>query len=95
MKTGATQGDWVKTTNTGGANPFASEVTVSAEGQHTVEFRSTDKAGNVEAAKTGGLRHRHPRSGLPVIEAFADPATGAAPLQTRFSASGMTPTAAS
>ncbi len=29
VKTGAVQGDWVKKTNTGGANPFASTFTVS------------------------------------------------------------------
>ena len=65
VKTGATQGDWVRTANTGGASPFASQVTVSAEGQHTVEYRSVDKAGNVEAAKTRRVRHRHPGPGLP------------------------------
>ena len=32
-----------------------------------------------------------PSPGTPVIEAFADPATGAAPLLTRFSASGYDP----
>ena len=52
VKTGATQGDWVKAANTGAANPFASQVTVSAEGDHTVEYRSVDKAGNVEATKS-------------------------------------------
>ncbi len=55
VKTGATQGDWVKASNTAAANPFASEVTVSAEGDHTVEFRSVDKAGNVEATKSVGF----------------------------------------
>ena len=76
-------------TNTGGANPFASQVTVSAEGQHTVEFRSVDKAGNVETAKSVAFGIDIPEPGTPVIEAFADPATGAAPLETRFSASGL------
>ena len=65
VKTGATQGDWVRTANTGGASPFASQVTISAEGQHTVEYRSVDKAGNAEAAKTRRVRHRHPGPGLP------------------------------
>ncbi|WP_170179090.1 OmpL47-type beta-barrel domain-containing protein [Solirubrobacter pauli] len=55
VKTGTTQGDWVKANNTAAANPFASEVTVSALGQHTVEFRSVDKAGNVEATKSVGF----------------------------------------
>ena len=91
VKTGATQGDWVKATNTGGANPFASQVTVSAEGDHTVEYRSVDKAGNVEATKSVAFGIDIPEPGTPVIEAFADPATGAAPLETRFSASGYDP----
>ena len=91
VKTGAAQGDWVKATNTGAANPFASQVAVSAEGQHTVEYRSTDKAGNVEATKSVSFGIDIPEPGTPVIEAFADPASGAAPLETRFSASGYDP----
>ncbi len=91
IKTGTTQGDWVKTTNAGAANPFASQVTVSAEGQHTVEYRSTDKAGNVEATKSVAFAIATPEPGFPIFEAFADPATGAAPLETRFSASGVDP----
>jgi PKD repeat protein len=84
-------GAWTKATNTAGANPFASQVTVSAEGQHTVEFRSTDKAGNAEATRSVAFGIDIPEPGTPVIEAFADPATGAAPLETRFSASGYDP----
>jgi PKD repeat protein len=91
IKTGETQGDWVKATNTAGTNPFASQVTVSAEGQHTVEYRSVDKAGNAEATKSVAFGIDIPAPGNPVIEAFADPATGAAPLTTRFSASGYDP----
>jgi len=91
VKTGATQGDWVKANNTAAANPFASEVTVSAEGQHTVEFRSVDKAGNIEATKSVAFGVDIPDPGFPVIEAFADPAQGEAPLLTRFTASGFDP----
>ena len=50
-------------TRRGGA-PFASQATISAEGQHTVEYRSADNAGNVETAKRS-IRHRHPGPGLP------------------------------
>ena len=67
------------------------QVKVEAEGQHTVEFRSTDKAGNVETAKSVAFGIDIPDPGFPIIEAFADPATGQAPLQTRFSASGYDP----
>ena len=53
---------------------------MSAEGQHTVEYRSTDKAGNVEATRSVSFGIAIPDAGFPVIEAFADPAVGAAPL---------------
>ena len=91
VKTGTVQGDWVRTANTGGASPFASQVTISAEGQHTVEYRSVDKAGNAEAAKTVSFGIDIPDAGFPVIEAFADPTSGAAPLLVRFSATGFDP----
>ena len=91
VKTGDAQGDWVRKTNTGGANPFASQVTVSAEGQHTVEYRSVDKAGNVEATKTVAFGIDIPDPGFPVIQAFADPTSGTAPLLVRFSATGFDP----
>ena len=91
MKTGTVQGDWVRTANTGGASPFASQVTISAEGQHTVEYRSVDKAGNVEATKTVSFGIDIPDPGFPVIEAFADPTSGTAPLLVRFSATGFDP----
>jgi PKD repeat protein len=91
VKTGDDQGDWVKAANTGGADPFASEVTVSAEGQHTVEYRSVDKAGNVEDAQSVSFGIENPEPGTPVIEAFADPETGTAPLEVRFSATGFDP----
>ena len=91
VKTGATQGDWVRTANTGGASPFASQVTISAEGQHTVEYRSVDKAGNAETAKTVDFGIDIPDPGFPVIQAFADPTSGTAPLLVRFSATGFDP----
>ncbi|MBE2317690.1 PKD domain-containing protein [Solirubrobacter sp. CPCC 204708] len=91
VKTGETQGDWVRANNTGTANPFASQVTVEAEGQHTVEFRSVDKAGNAETAKSVAFGIDIPEPGTPVIEAFADPTSGKAPLVSRFSASGYDP----
>ena len=91
VKTGATQGGWVRTANTGGANPFASQVTISAEGDHTVEYRSVDKAGNTEATKTVSFGIDIPEPGTPVIQAFADPTSGTAPLLVRFSATGFDP----
>jgi len=45
-------GDWVAEENEAGDDPFETSVTVSDEGEHTVEFRSTDVAGNVEETKS-------------------------------------------
>ena len=84
-------GDWVRNANSGGASPFATAFTVSAEGQHTVEYRSTDNAGNVEATKTVAFGIEAPEPGFPVIEAFADPRSGSAPLLVRYTATGFDP----
>ena len=84
-------GDWVRKANAGGASPFASTLTVSAEGAHTVEYRSADEAGNVETAKSLAFGIDLPDPGFPVIQAFADPSSGAAPLLVRYSATGFDP----
>ena len=91
VKTGDTQGDWVRKANTGGANPFASTFQITAEGSHTVEYRSVDKAGNAETAKSVAFSIDMPDPGFPVIQAFADPSSGAAPLLVRFTATGFDP----
>ena len=44
-------GEWQTSENTGGDDPFETTFTVSAEGEHVVEYRSTDGAENVEATK--------------------------------------------
>ena len=41
-------GAYTRRDNTGSASPFVTEFTVGDEGYHTVEFRSRDRAGNVE-----------------------------------------------
>ena len=89
--TASNGGDWVRNANTGGASPFATAFTVSAEGQHTVEYRSTDNAGNVEATKTVAFGIEAPEPGFPVVEAFADPRSGSAPLLVRYTATGFDP----
>ena len=94
VKTGDAQGDWVRKANTGGANPFASTFQITAEGSHTVEYRSVDKAGNAETAKSVAFSIDMPDPGFPVIQAFADPSSGAAPLLVRFTATGSIRTAA-
>jgi PKD repeat protein/glucose/arabinose dehydrogenase len=45
-------GDWVRSDNTGGADPFETAFTVTEEGEHEVDYRSTDNAGNVEDIKS-------------------------------------------
>ena len=84
-------GDWVRNANTGGSSPFATAFTVSAEGQHTVEYRSADNAGNVEATKTLAFAIEEPEPGFPVIDAFADPRSGSAPLLVRYTSTGFDP----
>jgi PKD repeat protein len=91
VKTGDVQGDWVRKTNDGGANPFASTFQISAEGEHTVEYRSVDEAGNAETAKSVAFDIDLPDPGFPVIQAFADPSSGKAPLLVRFTATGFDP----
>ena len=91
VKTGATQGDWVKHGQHRRREPVRVAGHVSAEGQHTVEYRSVDKAGNAEAAKSVAFGIDIPDPGFPVIQAFADPSSGAAPLLVRFSATGFDP----
>jgi hypothetical protein len=50
-----TAGEWIRTTNATGADPFTTTVAISTEGTYTVEYRSVDKAGNQEAAKSVGF----------------------------------------
>ena len=45
-------GQWVRAENTAGDDPFETAFTVSADGEHVVEYRSTDSAGNEEPVKS-------------------------------------------
>ncbi len=53
-------GGWQTASNTGGADPFNTAVAVTDSGAHTVEFRSTDHAANVEDVKSVGFTIRLP-----------------------------------
>ena len=45
-------GAWTKKTNTTNASPFVNSFTAEAEGTYAIEYRSADKAGNMEATKS-------------------------------------------
>jgi PKD repeat protein/plastocyanin len=86
-------GDWVRSDNADGDDPFDTSFTVSAPGAHTVEYRSTDEAENAEAAKSVqfSIDEDGGGEGLPTVQGFADPASGKAPLRVQFSATGLDP----
>jgi plastocyanin len=60
-------GDWVQSDNDGGDDPFLTEFTVSGEGAHEVDFRSTDNAGNVEAIDSVGFEIEPEVGGTPEL----------------------------
>jgi plastocyanin len=53
--------------NTGGDDPFLTEFTVTEPGQHTVEYFSTDNAGNVEAEKSVSFEIEEEQPGEPEL----------------------------
>ena len=77
--------------NTADEDPFETSFTVSAAGDHLVEYRSTDNAGNQEAIKSVAFSIADGDPDAPRSRAFADPSTGAAPLLVQFSATGLDP----
>jgi plastocyanin len=48
VNTDGATGEWQISENTGSADPFETAFTIADEGNHVVEYRSTDVAGNVE-----------------------------------------------
>ena len=91
LTTDGAVGEWVRSDNTAGDDPFETAFTVSGEGDHLVEYRSTDNAGNVETTKSVdfSIAPRDPEA--PTAQAFADPSSGPAPLVVQFSATGLDP----
>jgi cytochrome c len=77
----------------GGAwTAYTGPVTISGDGQHTLEHRAYDVAGNMSAPATSTYTiEGGGEEGAPVIEAFADPTSGSAPLDVRFSVDGIDP----
>ena len=72
-------------------DPFENTFTVSAAGDHVVEYSSTDNAGNEEETKSVEFSIVAVDPEAPTVDGFADPATGAAPLLVQFSATGRDP----
>jgi len=91
VNTDGATGEWVRSDNGEGDDPFATSFTVSDEGEHTVEYRSTDNAGNAEAIKSVAFDIAEGEPGAPIVHGFADPTSGAAPLLVRFSATAIDP----
>ena len=92
VNTGGETGAWVRSDNSEGDDPFATSFTVSAPGSHTVEYRSTDGAGNAEGTKSVAFSIADDGGeGTPTVQGFADPSSGPAPLRVRFSATGLDP----
>jgi len=76
----------------GGAwTPYGAPVVVSAAGEHTLEHRATDVAGNPGAVGTETFEIEGGGGGEPTVQAFADPASGPAPLAVTLSADGLDP----
>jgi plastocyanin len=53
-------GAWTKNTNTGTASPFVTTFKAEADGDYAIDYRSADKAGNVEATKSVSFKIQKP-----------------------------------
>ena len=53
-------GAWTKKTNTATASPFVTTFKAEAEGDYAIDYRSADKAGNVEATKSVSFKIAKP-----------------------------------
>ena len=91
INTDGATGEWIQSDNAEDDDPFETTFTVSDEGDHVVEYRSTDNAGNEEETKSVEFSIGAEDPDAPMVVGYADPATGAAPLLVQFSASGLDP----
>ena len=94
-------GGWTRSDNTASADPFVTTFTVRTRGDHTVEFRSRDRAGNVEdPPKSVSFTIEPPGGGgstcLPQSDEFAGSALDAKwEVRVRPAAARRSPTEAS
>jgi PKD repeat protein len=86
-------GEPVVSENAGGDDPFVTEFTVSGEGEHVVEYGSTDNAGNEEPTQSVEFEILGDgENAPPVIDSItADPDEGISPLEVDFSAAVSDP----
>jgi PKD repeat protein/glucose/arabinose dehydrogenase len=83
--TDGTPGEWTTSINTGLGEPFVTEFTVSAPGDHVVEYRSYDRRGNEEEVKS--VEFSIAANTPPAIDSLAaTPTAGFAPLEVSFEA---------
>ncbi len=79
--------------DSGNWTTYSGPVTISGNGQHTLEHRATDAAGNVGAVGTGTytITTTSPSNQAPTVQVAAEPASGKPPLNVRFTATGQDP----
>ena len=88
-ETASTAGAGRRKTNDGGANPFATSLTVLGRGSDMVRAPSADEKGNAETTKLVAFS-----VDLPIRASRSSrrsPSSGAAPLLVRFTAAGFDP----
>jgi hypothetical protein len=83
INTDGATGEWVEAENDAGDNPFETTFEVADLGDHVVEYRSTDVAGNVEATQSVEFSIA-PANAAPVVQVSANPIAGVAPLAVQF-----------
>jgi len=92
VNTDGATGEWVQSDNDAGDDPFETSFTVAQAGDHVVEYRSVDNAGNEETTKSVEFAIAGGGNSPPVINSItADPDEGDAPLEVDFAATASDP----
>ena len=81
-------GDWERSENTEGRNPFETVIAVDEVGHYELEYRSTDEAGNEEAPKSVAFSIAPPANRPPTVTLGADRRSGTAPLPHAYLQAG-------
>ena len=75
VNTDGVDGVWQTAENTAGDDPFETAFTVSDEGSHVVEYRSTDNDDNLEATKSVAFSIDSGGGGEPAVDLTVQPRT--------------------